>query len=1544
MKHLIRRPHIILNTENGLHAAPQSRRISHGVAMRALQMLGGGKVVPISGRYGGQDEGSILISDPSEKQAQLARQLAQTTGQESHIESDGYSHKMYFDNGPDAGKIVHGKGTVFHDHPPADMYSVMPDKTTFSHNFDFDAPQADMGKSEINALAKTDEPMDFSQAPDAEADINKPLTVRGNPVADNPAIKYNTKSTLDAEKGVLHTPKGSFNLYTPGHNDGDYQKLLNQPDIQGLHQNAMKSWMRLNQMHRSGQKIPDAMVAHANAFSILSANTPVPQQELAYSRLVDTMKDKNLDLRDPEFRRQMAPGGVGREGWLASDSPTELPRHSRPYWEHQARPAITQTAYSEGTGRGPGDITALGTIDAFSSRLAKYPQAHKYMADLVNSYGADSRAIATQMMADKSNPKLPKDHAMKVGMGLGSKTGRYAVSMMGGGNTVVPDTHFIRHMFNLDANTDANTLAYIKNTLWNPKNNHLLNTMDTYYHKNHPAVKFVQDKYFGGKEDENSIFPAFWLHWLTIAPHEKIQGIGKPHTAKNLTDHTPLWDTAKETLDKYGLGQGIKKSVENAPLHVRTAAATHELEQKLGAAPASMIYYAYMVPQLMAAKEEAVVKPRVNHLFKSPLTKSIKDRIPGGLADKKKPSDFDPRALRQGVKVEMEHTSDPEVASEIARDHLVEDKKYYDKLKVMESGKIKKGWSGDKMKSIKTPAERKADKERSEKAFKETSAAIIAEGKAKTSKPVSNKTKSDGKKLNKGDVIDLQTRQKISSRQIAGKQRRKMIARPDMKIHINYSPGIDHIEAGPEGAEPFTDKTFHPLPDSFLNSRNALTNSALNHIDRHIDYTESVMDRANPDTDQDIVGWHHNYINKIINRVENSQKHIENKTGEIKKARFESGLPIAAKQTIRGQRRYGKPGTPDPVNQPFQPASGGSVQYPPRRGEKLAGISEVGARVREARARLNPQTRPIWEQAEAKAKPSHVEMAPEKINALAAQHAGEQAKGHIRGILRDRADAAGRHKLAAPKIPGAANVGETIEIPVGAKRKLVASENAGVSLRKSPPVIHDQPEGFSENQISEHAYSPRRHADLHTEELGNGLFYHRYKDNGGGTTHSISHGRPEEPVSVLSGKNYPKSKNPRAFTVTRTAAHPVHQGKGLGVKLKELALRHHGKIQSDAVISPAEHGSWEKFGRKNIGVKLAPPQRFGDGNESEDDKLVATTQRHSAQNKVGKSEDMSQKGVHEDLGVFDIGTSNVGVKVRAYQQGSGTSKEGKPGAMRWVKQQHKKKLKELKEMPKPNLPKSEAMAKMSRPRLSFPKMGIDTETHNVKTVTTPRQKNILVREVMNEARPGLAGNIAGSPEVKRMKNTLSPKKFGGANIVGKPEFKHKTRSGGKKQTTFVFAGKKYTSPQHQAEPIAAGRKLDSYIAHEAAHRVMNRVEQLHGGEAKNKLLSHLMEHSIPDVEDRNALFSYTKKRGYSPSSDSFNEEMLNTMRDVLTEPRTRRLFGEHYASTAGATEGTGRDPQLYLNRLKQSWQKLYDRSQNITHEDVLGLVGKKGQK
>lgn len=46
---------------------------------------------------------------------------------------------------------------------------------------------------------------------------------------------------------------------------------------------------------------------------------------------------------------------------------------------------------------------------------------------------------------------------------------------------------------------------------------------------------------------------------------------------------------------------------------------------------------------------------------------------------------YNPKELEMGIKVEMEHTSDPMLSEKIAKDHIVEIKDYYTRLKKMEA-------------------------------------------------------------------------------------------------------------------------------------------------------------------------------------------------------------------------------------------------------------------------------------------------------------------------------------------------------------------------------------------------------------------------------------------------------------------------------------------------------------------------------------------------------------------------------------------------------------------------------------------------------------------------------------------------------------------------------------------------------------------------------------------------------------------------------------------------------------------------------------------
>lgn len=56
------------------------------------------------------------------------------------------------------------------------------------------------------------------------------------------------------------------------------------------------------------------------------------------------------------------------------------------------------------------------------------------------------------------------------------------------------------------------------------------------------------------------------------------------------------------------------------------------------------------------------------------------DKLPGGLADNEPDSNFDQTELNMGIRHEMEHTQDEDLAREIAKDHLKEDPHYYSKM------------------------------------------------------------------------------------------------------------------------------------------------------------------------------------------------------------------------------------------------------------------------------------------------------------------------------------------------------------------------------------------------------------------------------------------------------------------------------------------------------------------------------------------------------------------------------------------------------------------------------------------------------------------------------------------------------------------------------------------------------------------------------------------------------------------------------------------------------------------------------------------------
>ena len=78
---------------------------------------------------------------------------------------------------------------------------------------------------------------------------------------------------------------------------------------------------------------------------------------------------------------------------------------------------------------------------------------------------------------------------------------------------------------------------------------------------------------------------------------------------------------------------------------------------------------------------KSAVRPKRVHATRRPTRSNLpQPYIPNGRSKGRRPSEFDPVQLRRGTKVEMEHTTNRQLAQRIAMDHLTEDPRYYVKL------------------------------------------------------------------------------------------------------------------------------------------------------------------------------------------------------------------------------------------------------------------------------------------------------------------------------------------------------------------------------------------------------------------------------------------------------------------------------------------------------------------------------------------------------------------------------------------------------------------------------------------------------------------------------------------------------------------------------------------------------------------------------------------------------------------------------------------------------------------------------------------------
>lgn len=149
-----------------------------------------------------------------------------------------------------------------------------------------------------------------------------------------------------------------------------------------------------------------------------------------------------------------------------------------------------------------------------------------------------------------------------------------------------------------------------------------------------------------------------------------------------------MGSAAAHAIELAGLGMLAKPSVDeyrDQPMSHKSKAIWELLGLGTLAAPSAYTLAKAVLPKLAAEKtaiiSEAIIAGSMAHPKGRKFWGGVKDKILGGKADGKKDKQFNKKQLRSGQKEEREHTRNPQLAKEIAKDHLAQDKNYYKKLK-----------------------------------------------------------------------------------------------------------------------------------------------------------------------------------------------------------------------------------------------------------------------------------------------------------------------------------------------------------------------------------------------------------------------------------------------------------------------------------------------------------------------------------------------------------------------------------------------------------------------------------------------------------------------------------------------------------------------------------------------------------------------------------------------------------------------------------------------------------------------------------------------
>lgn len=130
-------PHFIFSAENPKHPHENKLGLTHEQVLHHLKNAGY-DAHEMGGHYGAPER-SIVVYGVQDEHAKQLHSLASNLGQDSSIHSTGKEHKLVYHHGGSKGKIVTGKGTVWHKEKPKDFFTTLPGGVGhFTHNFEFD--------------------------------------------------------------------------------------------------------------------------------------------------------------------------------------------------------------------------------------------------------------------------------------------------------------------------------------------------------------------------------------------------------------------------------------------------------------------------------------------------------------------------------------------------------------------------------------------------------------------------------------------------------------------------------------------------------------------------------------------------------------------------------------------------------------------------------------------------------------------------------------------------------------------------------------------------------------------------------------------------------------------------------------------------------------------------------------------------------------------------------------------------------------------------------------------------------------------------------------------------------------------------------------------------------------------------------------------------------------------------------------------------------------------------------------------------------------